>query len=138
MGAPGIDTEAQALLTDKDEVARLGALYWMVKYDKATYTPKLMEFLHDKSWHIRAVTAQFAGELGVSKAAPRLIELLNDTNAHVQGNSLHALEQLYKTKAVFSVLDDRRVHATLTIEGKKHEAVIADITLVREVRQGQR
>jgi HEAT repeat protein len=138
MGAPGIDTDARALLTDKDEVARLGALYWMVKYDKASYTPKLREFLHDKSWHIRAVTAQFAGELGVNETVPRLIELLNDTNADVQGNSLRALERLFKTKAVFSVLDDRRVHAALTIEGEKHEAVIADIALVREVRQGQR
>ena len=136
MGTPGIDAEAQALLTDKDERARLGALYWMVKYDKTTYTPKLIEFLHDKSWLIRAVTAQFAGELGVSEAAPRLIELLNDTDDAVKRNALFALEKLFKTRAAITVLDVSRVQAIFTIEGKHYKTVIRDASLVREEQRG--
>jgi len=138
MGTPGIDLEAQTLLTDPDEHARLAALYWMVKYDKASYTPKLLEFLHDKSWYVRTSTADFAGDLGVSEAAPRLIQLLNDKEANVQKSSLRALEKLGKEKASLTVLDDRRVHAKITVNGEKHEAVIADISLVRQVRKGQR
>jgi len=136
MGAPDMDAEAQALLTEKDELARLGALYWMVKYDKTKYTPTLIEFLQDKSWYIRAFTADYAGKLGVTEAAPRLIELLEDTDDAVKRNALFALEKLFETKAATTVLDAGHVQAILTIEGKRYKTVIKDASLVREEQRG--
>jgi HEAT repeat protein len=138
MGVTGIESDAQALLTDKNKQSRLAALYWMMKYDKAGYSAKLVEFLSDSDWYVRATAANYAGELKVTAAAQRLTELLNDKNAHVQRNALFALEKLGNVKAVFTVLDDRRVQASIAYQGKAYQATISDVTLVREARQGIR